>query len=95
MFENLSQEVLDQLKQAKTKEEALELLKQNGVELSAEDLSNVEGGEGGVTCLPFILDPGSENGCREFIHCRIDSPISAPAEKEKEINPDPFCGKIW
>ncbi len=47
MFENLSNEVLEKVKQAKSREEALELLKQNGITLSDEDLANAAGGEGG------------------------------------------------
>ena len=53
MFENLSKETLEKVKQAKTKEEALELLKQNGITLSDEDLANVSGGDG-QNCWQFF-----------------------------------------
>ncbi len=52
MFENLSKEVLEKVKQAKSKEEALELLKQNGIVLSDEDLAGASGGDGCVIDFP-------------------------------------------
>ncbi len=90
MFENLSQEILDQVKKAKTKEEALELLKQNGIELSEDDLNNVDGG-GGVTCLPFILDPERPDD-REY--CPLHNAPSPGAPEEGTVS-EPFCGRIW
>ncbi len=56
MFENLSKEVLEKVKQAKSKEEALELLKQNGITLSDEDLANAAGGEGCEKDIPCFFD---------------------------------------
>ena len=46
MFENLSKEVLEKIKQAKSKEEALNILKENGITLTDEDLAGVAGGDG-------------------------------------------------
>ena len=57
MFENLSKEVLEKVKQAKSKEEALTILKENGITLTDEDLAGVAGGDGCIvdfqpTCPP-------------------------------------------
>ncbi len=56
MFENLSKEVIEKVKQAKSREEALEILKQNGITLSDEDLANAAGGEGCETDMPCFFD---------------------------------------
>ena len=45
MLENVSKELLEKAMRANTKEEALEILRQAGVELTAEDLQNIAGGE--------------------------------------------------
>ena len=47
MFENVSKELLEKAKLAKTKEEALAILRDGGVELTDEDLRNIAGGEEG------------------------------------------------
>ncbi len=57
MFENLSKEVLEKVKQAKSREEALNILKENGITLTDEDLTGVAGGDGCIvdfqpTCPP-------------------------------------------
>ena len=72
MFENLSKETLEKVKQAKTKEEALELLKQNGITLSDEDLANVSGGEG---CLVDFQPPCPPDcGLICYQNCAINYP---------------------
>ena len=58
MFENLSKEVLEKLKQAKTKEEAMEILKQNGIALSDDDLAGVGGGTANGC---YLYNPCTEN----------------------------------
>ena len=46
MFENVSKELLEKASQAKTKEEALAILKNGGVNLTDDDLQKIAGGEG-------------------------------------------------
>ena len=46
MLENVSKELLEQAKRAKTKEEALAILRAGGVELTDEDLQHISAGEG-------------------------------------------------
>ncbi len=45
MFENISKDLLEKAMAAKTKEEALEILRQGGFELTGDDLQNISGGE--------------------------------------------------
>ena len=47
MFENISKELLKKAMKAKTKDEALAILKEGGVELTDEDLQNISAGEEG------------------------------------------------
>ena len=47
MFENVSKDLLEKAMQAKTKDEALAILKEGGVELTDEDLKNIAAGEEG------------------------------------------------
>ena len=47
MFENVNRDLLEKAKQAKTKEEALAILKEGGVELTDDDLKNIAAGEEG------------------------------------------------
>lgn len=61
MFEKLSKEALDKVKQAKTKEEALGILKDNGIVLTEEDLAGVAGGDG-QDCWMFIPCESNEIG---------------------------------
>ncbi len=73
MFENLSKEVLEKVKQAKSREEALELLKQNGITLSDEDLANVAGGEGDQIDGCTIYEPCMAYGvCPTIVTCPRD-----------------------
>ncbi len=65
MFENLSKEVLEKVKQAKSKEEALELLKQNGITLSDEDLAGAAGGESCEIYFP----PRCDHDCLDDFLC--------------------------
>ena len=58
MFENLSKEVLEKVKQAKSKEEALNILKENGITLTEEDLAGVAGGDG-ANC--YVDNPCTED----------------------------------
>ena len=44
MFENVNKDLLAKAMQAKTKEEALAILKEGGVELTDEDLKSIAGG---------------------------------------------------
>ena len=46
MLKNVSKELLEKVQKAKTKDAALDILKQGGVELTEEDLQGVSGGEG-------------------------------------------------
>ncbi len=70
MFENLSKETLEKVRQAKTKEEALKLLKENGITLSDEDLINVGGGAGS-DCYMY-------NPCTTDENCPTDCLIFSP-----------------
>ena len=45
MFENVNQELLEKAQKAKTKEEALAILREGGIVLTEEDLKNISGGE--------------------------------------------------
>ena len=45
MFENVSKDLLGKAMGAQTKEDALEILRQGGVELTDEDLKAISGGE--------------------------------------------------
>ena len=54
MTGNLSKELLEKAMGAGSKEEAFEILRQGGVNLSEEDLQNISGGEGdGAPCLIY------------------------------------------
>ena len=44
MFENVNKELLEKAMQAKTKDEALAILREGGVELTDEDLQSVSAG---------------------------------------------------
>ena len=57
MFENLSKEILEKVKQAKSKEEALNILKENGITLTEEDLAGVAGGDGCVVDFTPLCPP--------------------------------------
>ena len=46
MFEYICDELLEKARKANTKEEALEILRQGGVDLTDADLKNIVGGEG-------------------------------------------------
>lgn len=46
MFENVNKELLEKAMKAGSKEDALNILKQGGVELTEEDLQRISGGEG-------------------------------------------------
>ena len=46
MLENVSKDLLEKARKAKTKEEALAILREGGFELTDEDLNSVSGGEG-------------------------------------------------
>ena len=45
MFENVNKELLEKAMQAKTKDEALAILREGGVELTDEDLKSISAGE--------------------------------------------------
>ena len=47
MFENVNKDLLAKAMQAKTKEEALAILKEGGMELTEADLKRIAGGEDG------------------------------------------------
>ena len=47
MFENVNRDLLEKAMQAKTRDEALAILKEGGVELTDEDLKSIAGGEEG------------------------------------------------
>ena len=79
MFENLSKEVLEKVKQAKSKEEALELLKQNGITLSDEDLAGAVGGDGIPPCDPYTCWPLSGQ-CP--MNCAITCPLDDTCPKD-------------
>ncbi len=82
MLENVSKELLEKAKLAKTKEEALAILKEGGVELTDDDLKGIAGGEEGEgdfctaycmldKCPPYSRQEGpapeSEAVCGFFI----------------------------
>ncbi len=46
MLNRINKELLERAMGANTKEDALEILKQGGVELTEEDLQHISGGEG-------------------------------------------------
>ena len=48
MLNRINKELLERAMGANTKEDALEILKQGGVELTEEDLQSISGGEGEV-----------------------------------------------
>ena len=78
MFENLSKEILEKVKQAKSKEEALNILKENGITLTDEDLAGIAGGDG-ENCtidLPCFLDKVC-TGIRfaDAPFCGLDCPL--------------------
>lgn len=46
MLKNIDKKLLEKAMKADSKEDALEILKQGGVELTEEDLQHISGGEG-------------------------------------------------
>ena len=66
MFENLSKEILEKLKQAKSKEDALNILKENGITLTDEDLAGVAGGMLGCDVDKSHLFPGMPELCNQY-----------------------------
>lgn len=48
MLKNIDKKLLEKAMKADSKEDALEILKQGGVELTEEDLQSISGGEGEV-----------------------------------------------
>ena len=78
MFENVSKELLKKAMKAKTKDEALAILKEGGVELTDEDLQNISAGEEGDDkicwryCIPDPaggLEGRSGKGYRCILNC--------------------------
>ena len=63
MFEKISKELLEKAMQAGTKDEALAILKEGGVELTDEDLKNISAGEEGddKICWRHIPCPAAES----------------------------------
>ena len=75
MFENLSEEVLENIKRAQSREEAFEILKKNGISLSDDDLSDVGGGTG---CI-FDGEPTRvpcDHDCIHDINCNTNQSCS-------------------
>ena len=69
MFENVNRDLLEKAMQAKTKDEALAILKEGGVELTDDDLKNIAAGEEGdegicwthvTPCSWFCKEQGSK-----------------------------------
>ena len=82
MFENVNKELLEKAMQAKTKDEALAILREGGVELTDEDLKSISAGE---------EDEG--HICWTHIHCFSDE-----REKcVKDFCPpyDPICPRFF
>ena len=73
MFENVNKELLEKARQAKTKEEALAILRESGVELTDDDLNGVAGGESdGDYCYLHVcpgIVPNSGDGSGEDTDC--------------------------
>jgi hypothetical protein len=69
MFESLSKEILEKLKQAKSKEEALDILKENGIVLTDEDLASIAGGE---ECLLLFFPRDCPLDCGNY--CLLYAP---------------------
>ena len=77
MFEKVSKELLKKAMKAKTKDEALAILKEGGVELTDEDLKSIAGGEGEdkICWENYIPDPTGgldgqgKTGIRCTWHC--------------------------
>ena len=62
-YEDLSPEVLEKAKACKTPEELFALAKEEGIELSEDELAAVSGG-----ALPFLQDPCKKHNCSERQH---------------------------
>lgn len=60
MFENVNKELLEKAMKAGSKEDALNILKQGGVELTEEDLQNISGGEGDGICWTHCFKDGEK-----------------------------------
>ena len=75
MFENVSKDLLEKAQKAKTKEEALAILREDGVELTEDDLKNISGGDGEdgicwthkIPCSFLCNSHGDK--CIEFVPC--------------------------
>ncbi len=61
MLKSIDKKLLEKAMKSDTKEKALEILKQGGVELTEEDLQGVSGGEGcdGI-CMIHGINDGDE-----------------------------------
>lgn len=79
MFENVSKELLEKAKQAKTKEEALAILKEGGVELTEDDLKGIAGGE-----------EGEGDFCTAY--CMIDKCPPYSRQENPASESDQYCG---
>ena len=82
MFENVNKELLEKAMQAKTKDEALAILREGGVELTDEDLQSVSAGE-----------EGDDKICWTHIPCFSDEPEKCV----KDFCPpyDPYCPRFF
>ena len=66
MLNRINKELLERAMGANTKEDALEILKQGGVELTEEDLQHISGGEG-YEGLCWTICPSDGGKC--VVYC--------------------------
>ena len=61
MLKNIDKKLLEKAMKAESKEDALEILKEGGVELTEEDLQHISGGEGDEgLCLTICPSDGGK-----------------------------------
>ncbi len=92
-MKNIDKDLLDKAQKAKSKEEALEILKQGGIELTDEDLKDISGGEGdNHFCWWLFIPPlrTDEDGhrCTVFI---MPTPDSECPNEDEPAQPAEQC----
>lgn len=84
MYEKISKSLLEKALKAQTKEEALEILREGGVELTEDDLKEIVGG---TNCPQICWAQTSLGSCSTYTNfCKGDFFGPCPSDR---------CGKVY